>query len=100
VRELHLLPEHHLHHARPVAQVDEDDTPVVAPAGHPAGERHRRAGVRGAQASGVMGTDHGYVSFVNGCLAILSGLVPISVISPPHGAKHRPVTLELIDVTR
>ena len=54
-----LLAEHHLDHAGGVAQVDEDDAAVVAPAGHPPGERHRRAGVARAQAAGVMGTDHG-----------------------------------------
>ena len=53
-----LLAEHHLDHTGAVAQVDEDDTAVVAPAGHPPGERHRGAGVRRAQAAGVMGTDH------------------------------------------
>ena len=54
-----LLAEDHLHDPGGVAQVDEDDPAVVAAAGHPAGQRHGRAGVRGAQASGVMGTDHG-----------------------------------------
>ena len=54
------LAEHHLDNTGTVAQVDEDDPAVVAPAGHPAGERHRRAGVRGAQASGIVGTDHGW----------------------------------------
>jgi hypothetical protein len=54
-----LLAEDHLDDPRAVAQVDEDDPAVVAAAGHPAGQRHGRAGVGRAQASGVMGTDHG-----------------------------------------
>ncbi len=57
-----LLAEDHLHHAGAVPQVDEDDTAVVAPAGHPACQRHRRAGVGGTQTAGVVGPDHGNVS--------------------------------------
>ena len=78
-----LLPEHHLDHAGGVAEVDEDDAAVVAPAGDPAGERHRRAGVARAEAAGVMGTDHGNVSpheGSRGASDILSG----------HPAAHSP----------
>src|SRR5690606_40314963 len=57
VCQLDAFAEHHLHDPRGVPQIDENDTAVVAPAGYPTGEGHRRAGVRRAQAAGVMGTD-------------------------------------------
>src|SRR6185437_6803488 len=74
-----LLPEDHLDHAGGVPEIDEDDPAVVAPAGHPPGERHRRAGVARAQTAGVMGTDHGNSSphsCQGGAAAILSGAQP------------------------
>ncbi len=80
-----LLAEHHLDHAGAVPQVDEDDPAVVAPAGHPPGQRHRAAGVRRAQAAGVMGTDHGV------CLPhLLHGCLPAFCPPPLPGCKEGP----------
>src|SRR5690606_28072431 len=53
-----LLPEHHLHDARGVAQVDEDHAAVVPAAGHPAGECDALPGVFSAKRSGVVSADH------------------------------------------
>ena len=44
--------EDELYEARTVAQVDEDQIAVVAPAGHPAGEAHLAADVGEAQLAG------------------------------------------------
>ena len=79
-----LLAEDHLHHAGGVPEIDEDDPAVVAAAGHPPGERHRRAGVARAQTAGVMGTDHGNVSsqMSRGAPDILSGAPRATAVSP------------------
>ena len=53
------LAEDHLHPAGRVAQVDEDDPAVVAPAGDPAGEGDGRPGVGRAQRPRLVRTDHG-----------------------------------------
>src|SRR3989304_6066032 len=46
--------EDHLHQPAAVAQVDEDEAAVVAPAVHPAGQRHVLAGVILAQLATVV----------------------------------------------
>ena len=44
-----------LHDALPVAEVEEDHTPVVPPAVHPSGQPHPAGRVRGAQGAGHVG---------------------------------------------
>jgi hypothetical protein len=53
-----LVADDDLDHAAGLAQVEERDAAVVAPAGHPPGERDGLADVLGAQGAGVMGADH------------------------------------------
>ena len=57
VRDL-LVADDDLDDAGGVAQVEERDPAVVAPAADPAGEGDGLAGVLGAQRAGVVGADH------------------------------------------
>ena len=58
--------ERALHDAAPVAQIDEDETAMIASLRHPAGERHRLADVAGAKLAGdagayrVAGVEHAW----------------------------------------
>ena len=52
------LAEHHLRHPGCVAQIDEDDTAVVAPTRHPAGEGYLLPGIGGPQRTGGMCAQH------------------------------------------
>ena len=61
-----LVADHDLDDAAGLAQVDERDPAVVAPAGHPPGEGDGLADVLGAQGAGVMGADHGVAPLGDG----------------------------------
>ena len=52
------IADHHLHDARGVAQVQECDPTVIAPAAHPPGEGDCGADVAGTQSAGLVGTKH------------------------------------------
>ena len=52
--------EDELHEAGAVAQVDEDEVAVVAPASHPAGEPHLATHVGGTQLAGQRGAHHAF----------------------------------------
>ena len=70
-----LVADHHLHDAGRLAQVDEGDAAVVAPAGHPAGEGDGLSDVLGAQAACVVGADHWSCSLVVRVLVCVRGQV-------------------------
>jgi hypothetical protein len=51
-------PEHHLRNPGGVAQIDEDDTAMVAAAGHPTCQRHLLAGVATPQRTSGVAAQH------------------------------------------
>ena len=81
------VPDDHLHHAGRVAQVDEGDAPVVAAAGHPAGQHDLLLRVFGAQGAGFTGSDHCGDS--SGSAGAGSGLV--SMVTVGHQIDRRRV---------
>ncbi|GAB1512849.1 hypothetical protein JCM33774_48910 [Actinophytocola sp. KF-1] len=60
------LAEHDLRDAGRVAEIDEDDPTVIAPAGNPAAQRDGLSGVLGAKRPGLVRADHGVLSPVEG----------------------------------
>jgi hypothetical protein len=54
----HLFTEHHLRQSGCVAQVNEGDTAVIAPASHPPSKGDGRASVGSTEIPGKMGAKH------------------------------------------